>query len=348
MDERENVLSLCKQIIEGSETIVQEEGIHEIIIRIAKHINERAMKIKRICSVEKYKIFFHGKVGIGKTTTISALSGLVDWDSREKDDFILLKTSSGRTTPCETVFIKNKDDVDKIIVEKLSEEEFKCLLEEYCDSFFKPEVKIPEETKRIFNNMLDLKISDSPEEKLKKIKDELGISEIDLKTLLEYAEEKINHAERKGLSYCLDAKDKLGSLKKILSNIIVGKQEGCPYPKKITISLSSEYFNLQIPDYIESVIDTKGIESPERKDINDTMKELDTITVMCDEIGSFGGDNDINSILKSSLIEENKDETMRVFYLGLERGQELNRVERSGKRQRDRKKDKERGSNIQI
>ncbi|RRD92340.1 hypothetical protein EII17_14140 [Clostridiales bacterium COT073_COT-073] len=261
--------------------------------------------------MEKYKVFFHGKVSIGKTTAISVLSGLINSKGEDKDDFVLLKTSSGRTTPCETVVEIKDSGVDEIVVEKLLEEEFENLLEEYCESFFKGDIEIPEETKRIIGNMLALKSIDKNEAKLEKIKDELGISEIDSKILFEYAKKRINHIERNHLKYGVDKNDILGSFKKTLARITTGNQEGCPYPERIKICLNAKNFEIQIPYFVESIMDTRGIDSPERKDINDTIRELDTITIMCDQIGSFGQDGNITSILKSShKIQENTVKTL--------------------------------------
>lgn len=252
---------------------------------------------------------------------------MINSKGEDKDDFVLLKTSSGRTTPCETIVEIKDSGVDEIVVEKLLEEEFENLLEEYCESFFKDDIEIPEETKRIIGNMLGLKSIDKNEEKLKNIKTELGISKIDSKELFDYAKKKINHTERNKLKYVVDKNDISGSFKSVLAKITTSNQDGCPYPGRIKICLNAIDFGVQIPSFVKSITDTRGIDSPERKDINDTIRELDTITIMCDRIGSFGEDGNITSILKSSLIEENKDDTKRFFYLGLERGKELAKVE---------------------
>lgn len=326
MDERKNVLSLCEQIIEGSERILQDSEKHEIMRRLANQINQRAKTIREICGVEKYNVYFHGTVGVGKTTAISVLSGLTDMESKSVGEFVLLKTSSGRTTPCETVIVPSEDGMDKILVESLTEEEFKSLLKLYCDSFFDRELKISEEEKRIFENMIGIKTKESSEMKLEEIKADMNVSEINKEALMEYAERKINYLERNHLEYILDG-NKSESLKKIISDIITGKKVDCPYPKKITIRLSSNDLGFSISEYVKSIVDTKGIESPERKEINDVIEKVDTLTIICDKISSFGGSSDINSILKSSLIKENKDNANRVFYVGLSRGGEIQNVE---------------------
>ena len=97
-------------------------------------------------------------------------------------------------------------------------------------------------------------------------------------------------------------------------------------PTSIAIYLNDNDYNVKLPNFIESVVDTRGIDSGERRDIQDYIKSSNSISLMCDEINAFGKDEAIKSILKQVLIKENKDSKYRVFMLGLERGKELENI----------------------
>ena len=76
---------------------------------LARRIRKQIVALEGKCNIEKYNLLFNGEVGIGKSTAICHLTGLIDGDclkkGEETDRLPLLKTGSGRTTVCETRII---------------------------------------------------------------------------------------------------------------------------------------------------------------------------------------------------------------------------------------------------
>ena len=117
-----------------------------------------------------HKIVFVGSIGVGKTTAICYLLGLVIGDKP------LLSTGSGRTTICEVVISEGEEDA--IEIEPLSEIEVKNYLEDFADSIlaFRPArvdnediFKLSAEIERSLRNMIDLQIERKKDEVGKRI-----------------------------------------------------------------------------------------------------------------------------------------------------------------------------------
>ena len=332
MRERENVLTISEQLINDSQEIIDNSETHEIIRKVADLINKRAVEINNICTVEKYDLFFNGAAGKGKTSAISSLFNLVDRSAKSKHEFPLLRTAPGRTTPCETIVIQNDDVINKITIIKLDDDEFNKILADYCYRFYDKEIPLDEESTRIIDNMLGLRISDSNEEKFNNLKErsEFNVDSKDI--LLEYAMNFIAYDKRTTTEIELTLDKLKEQFRKTLSDIGNGKREDCPYPKQIIINISKNAWDLNIPSCINKIIDTRGIDSPERKDIQDAIKDRANIVIMCDEVPLFAGDGNTLSILKNVLIKENRDDSFRTFYVGLEKGKQLNVLSESNDR----------------
>lgn len=52
---------------------------------MAEAMYNRSMEIKSLCQVEQYDLYFSGKVGIGKSTLICMLLGLINNDNLTAD-----------------------------------------------------------------------------------------------------------------------------------------------------------------------------------------------------------------------------------------------------------------------
>ncbi|MDR2889417.1 MAG: hypothetical protein LBV33_06205 [Lachnospiraceae bacterium] len=323
MKEREGVLELCRKIINDSKEIIGNDENHEMIRKVAELINNRAMEINDICSIEKYNLFFNGTVGEGKTSAISSMFNLLDKDAKKKQEITLLKTSPGRTTPCETEIVQSDSETSIITIVRLDEEEFKNILKDYCHHFYDKKITLPEECSRIIDNMLELKLSDTQEEKLKCLIERFKPEEDSAEAIFRCSIEFIGHKNRNTNEIDLKTNNLKNNLKKTLSDIGSGKRRDCPYPQKIIISIAKKDWILNIPSFIDKVVDTKGIDSPERKDIQDAMKERKNIIIMCDNVKAIAGNENVLSIMRTVLIKENRDDLNRTFYLGLEQGKQL-------------------------
>ncbi|MRN53923.1 hypothetical protein [Paenibacillus monticola] len=339
MKERTEVINLCKQVLENSEQIKVSNDNHEIIRKVAEFIFNRTREIYDICNVEKYNVFFNGIVGVGKSTAICNLFNLIDKRHLKPDEeisnLVLLRTSSGRTTACETEIIQSIEETSKVIVTAVTGDEFKAMLEEYVSYLINKSSYLSVESIRILDNMLELSPSDSIEERFSAIKDRFDLhdeaSSSDKGILLNYLINYIKYEERTLCEYTIEDANTEYSLKELFQKINNGLLKSCPYPKQIRISLSKKHFDLKLPEFIDKVVDTRGIDSGDRKDIQDSIKSHNNITIMCDRISDFSSNPNILSIMKQVLIPENKDDNKRVFLVGLERGNELRNVESSKK-----------------
>ncbi|MEK5479610.1 hypothetical protein NYE70_22180 [Paenibacillus sp. FSL R5-0407] len=339
MIQRQSVLTLCDQLLIESKLICDSVEKHYIIQKVANHIWDRVTEIKEICSVDKYDIFFNGKVEIGKSTAICTLFNLVDKDgfmeNKKPSDALLLKTAPGRTTVCETVITQVEGTISKVTVEPVSADEFSVMVREYvkaispkrnAETDSAPSVEVS----RAIKNMIQIPSEfTSNEDKFEYILEKFAsnsktIDQNDLLNLLTSGILKyINYESRTQTEYFNEENDFSQWMKKIFDDINDGRLENCPLPNKIYIDLCRKDVEMNLPSFVNRVIDTRGIDVGERKDIQDAMKKKDSISLMHDRIGGFGGEVTLLNILEQVLIKENNDLKNRVYLVGLERDCQL-------------------------
>ncbi|MDJ0736212.1 MAG: hypothetical protein QNJ47_19475 [Nostocaceae cyanobacterium] len=148
--------------------------INHICISNLKSKLERLEEIKKILSIEKYKIVFIGTIGQGKTTAICHLFNLIsDFEvsktiGKKTKNVIetkeLLATGSGRTTICEVVLKASAKTY--IEIEPYSIEEMESLIFEFCESIANKDsfdserqVMISAEIERAIRNITGFKIT---------------------------------------------------------------------------------------------------------------------------------------------------------------------------------------------
>lgn len=338
MIQRHSVVALCEQLIVESKAIKENTEKHFIIQKVAHHICERASEIKDICSVDKYDIYFNGKVEIGKSTAICNLFNLLDHskftENKRPSDALLLKTASGRTTVCETVITQVEEGRSRIVVDPISVEEFNVLVKEYIKAISPNNADTdslpPEELIRALKNMLHIPSEyTSNEERYQYLLEKFMIKHTELNQneivnmLVLEALKYINYESRSQSEYCCEEGDFKEWLKKHFNDINDGRLENCPLPSKICIYINKDDIEMGLPYFINRVIDTRGIDGGQRKDIQDVIKNRSSISIMNDEIGMIGGNSDLINIMKQVLVKENVDLRHRVFLIGLERDCEL-------------------------
>ncbi len=233
----------------------------------------------------------------------------------------LLKTGSGRTTVCETVIVPNSEET-KIIVEPVSLDEYKRTIMEFCKWIEGKAAEFSEEEKRVIKNMSEIPLTKNSSKEVKEYLDELTSD------YQEYLFNEIKYEKRSSVEFDFDdCNSNFKSwLKATFKEINDGKNKLCPIPKKITIQIKSDDLNISIPSWIQSVVDTRGIDGGERSDIQSYLVKHDSISLMCDEVHGFGGNESLTSILKQNLLKENRDTKHRTVLLGLERNEELNEI----------------------
>lgn len=321
---RLDLLDSCGNAKEKADEIMN--GNHHILIKkMAQQISSRTEKIKELCTVDKYNLFFNGKVAVGKSSAICTIFNLINRNALKTgtrlSSSLLLKTGSGRTTVCETRIFPNSER-SIISIEKVPTEKFEAYLKQFCKWLNSSESDISEEELRLIKNMGGIPI------KLKTPKDILeNTNEITVDNAYEYLLKKINYQNRNKLEFPKEENMSFEEwIKETFENINDGKISECPMPYKIYIHINEADFKLEIPTFIASITDTRGLDGGERADIQKYIGLNDSISLMCDEVNAFGGNESILSILKQVLIREDKDIKYRVALLGLEKGKELENI----------------------
>lgn len=331
---RDEVLDQCSKIEERYRRI-KEGDYHVLIKKMAESMYNRSNEIKNICQTDQYDLYFSGKVGIGKSTLICMLLGLINneklIEGERLSDALLLKTGSGRTTICETQIILHANET-RFTVEEVSSEEFYAYLKEFSDyiidqptssiaeeyvRFIKNMVNIPQKDDASIFDILSINVSDDYDDKKK--------AEIIFDTLSNIC----NYEERtkKVFLFSNTATDFKTWCKETFSAINDGEISLAPMPKKIILEISDDDFKCEVPYYVHSIVDTRGLEGGERPDIQNYISRQNSITMMCDNIKSYGSEEAVLSILKQLLIPEDKDKRYRVLLLGMEKGYELEDIE---------------------
>ena len=323
---RQDIISECSKAINIAKMINEDDSSHIIIKKISEQIAERVNVISDLCSVDKFNLFFNGKVALGKSTAICNIFGLIDEaklvEKANVNSFTLLKTGSGRITVCETRIIPDSE-ISHIEVEPVGDNEFSAYLDQFCRWINGDVSDLSEEESRLIRNMSKLPQSMTLISEISQY-----LSEI-TKENYSYLESVIDYQNRDCTSFTY-SKYEDGEftdwIKKVYESINDGVIEKCPMPKKISVYISKSDLALHIPEWIGSIVDTRGIDGGERSDLQEYLMRNDSISFMCDEVNSFGGNESIITILKQNLIKENKDSKYRTVLLGLERENELESI----------------------
>lgn len=337
LNEINEILSIDDQI--------QSSTQHKIFKSMSKAINSRVRTIEKICSNPKYSIHFVGAVGSGKTTLISLILNLISKqeegsESKKIKDFYMLPVDSGRTTLCEMEIFPNEENV-KILIEALEEKEFDEKLGYFVDDFLNIRIDdkvdnsndTKSEEKRAIQNMARLTTDDEKNyeefkkqihrlenKKLDEIRKESYDSKIEYKNLIvELLRGRINYNDRKEIQFDyneeIDFKD---WFKKIIIDINYGKCALAPYPQKIKIFINAKkYLDAQIPYYIKSIVDSRGLDGGQRSDVLENIKEGNNIIIFCGSVEQYGNDDKINDILKYAFPSGERDYHKRAILLGL-------------------------------
>lgn len=319
-NKRQEVLNCCENIIEKNSEI-QNSKNHILIKKMSEQIFKRSKEIKNICEVEKYNLFFNGKVAIGKSTIICTMFDLIDYilltEGSRLSNSLLLKTGSGRTTICETQIITNSDR-SEILIEEVTRDDFYVYLKEFCESLYGKESNISEEGLNLMKNMAKIPLTLDNKEIIEKFSN--------LDEAFESFKNSISYEKRLNKNFVFDGDNFKYWLRKFFTEINDGKIELAPMPKKITIKICGNDIQFKIPEFINSIVDTRGLDGGERPDIQSYIVKKDAISLMCDEINGFGGNESITSILQQTLIQEDKDIYRRVLLIGMEKDGELENI----------------------
>ncbi len=300
-----------------------------------KHSFEGFMKkiqqIDNFNSIDKYRIVFIGEPGKGKTTAICNWLDLLKKNKENEkriETISLLATASGRTTVAE-VHIKQVADASRIRVEYLSTDQQKEYIKEYCNYYYSRCLNITDddtddntddmtehvvaenvhlEIDRVIRNMA--LIEDFPSglgehsiEKRNKIVSFIKTFD-NAVSFYEYILEKIDldHRQCPIIPYKgeMDFEEWLSITFKEIND---GKRPDCSIASKIYIDIFSEDLFLALPDYIEEIIDTIGLDSSVRTDLQELMLAENTICFLMDDLKNVPSSN-IRKLIKETFLTD--------------------------------------------
>ena len=75
---RGRIIEKCREAGELADALYHDDNRHDVVREQAYSIKKRSKVIEENCSVERYHLYFNGKVGVGKSTAICYLTGLID------------------------------------------------------------------------------------------------------------------------------------------------------------------------------------------------------------------------------------------------------------------------------
>ena len=265
---------------------------------IQKSITEAIQSLKRELDTvneyccKKYNVVFIGKCGAGKTTLICHWLDLLRKDviGKSSTDITLLKSATGRTTAAE-VIIEQTDKPTSIHIVPMSDDDIECITSDICNNIwegvntekwqdeknpnFKEKSSFHEEEKRLVLNMAKLSQDEAND-----LASKHSIGSFANEVLA-----KMNLNERIETDFVFDGTDFEKWMKETFEKINYGTFDKSPMPLKIIINVNKEERSLGLPPYIESVIDTRGLDSDDaRPDLIEYIKSTNTICVLLDKV----------------------------------------------------------------
>jgi hypothetical protein len=232
-------------------------------------------------------IAFIGSIGVGKTTAICGILGLVD----EKGG-TALSTASGRTTLCEVEV--RKGDKTRILISPCSPDETRSYLRDFVDVLRmrhegradddNDPVSMSSEVERCVRNMIGLpaRTTKAPDGTTKRTDEALDLyKQLGNPTaFLEETFKRINLNNRDTKELVFDGKDETAWIKDHFGQINLGKHPKTPMPQRIVIELARPL--VSEPELSISLIDTKGLDgNVEREDIDRQFRNARAVCVVC-------------------------------------------------------------------
>ncbi len=276
-------------------------------------------------SVEKYDVVFIGEPGMGKTTTICTWLGLVRKDPeglKTPETSMLLTVRNGRTTVAE-VRIRQVEGHSRMLLEYGSIEAQTAMIRNYCKYYYEKflpdeaeeeeedgedseaEEDVHSEVDRVIRNMARLNsIPSEDNKKFKEIQECLqGLGSLD--DFFDKVMERIDLESRDLSEIDYDGGDSFEDwLSNTFNEINNGKNPRCAIADTITIEIGKEDFDLHLPDFVGDIVDTKGLDTSARMDLQDLMTSDDTICIIMDKINNTPSKTNRSLIKKAYLGEE--------------------------------------------
>lgn len=244
-----------------------------------------------------HQIAFIGEVGVGKSTAISFLYGLLDPSSSTADlrERVVLETGGGHTTLCE-VNIRRGPGFG-IVVQAQSDEEFRSLVSDFCaatwlrrvtvDGQKNDSVNVSEEVQRALRNMSGLTVKRERDTQGRtSSRDQAAELAAQCATEEEFRArviERMNLERRTRREIWIEdvgARTAMQQLRKLFRDINNGRVIDVPMPASIDLLVPG--FGSEVSGLTVSAVDTKGLdEIAVRADLDARLKDSRTHVVLC-------------------------------------------------------------------
>ena len=258
-------------------------------------------QIQNLFGVTKYRIVFIGAPGEGKTTAICNWLNLLRSEKKEKINRVpLLSTSQGRTTVAE-VHICQTDGPSLLRIEYLSDEQQEALIRSCCKLYYATclgdgETLSEEEAQdvhieydRAVKNMASLEdypggSSERTKKKQEKIRSFL-LGFADEEAFEKYVLDTIHIETRKCPEVVYTGEEAFEDwLQRTFNDINDGKNPDCGIPKRVYVEVAREDLDMKLPSFVSEIIDTKGLNTNVRTDLQELLKAEDTVCYIVNKL----------------------------------------------------------------
>lgn len=240
-----------------------------------------------------YNLKFIGNIGVGKTTAICNLLGLVDANNKP-----ILDVGSGRTTICDVYIRKNQNESNNIYTKTYSLKEFRQLFSLLIDN----PAQISTELQYAIRNM----VRSNGVESLSQDLIEWKSKNKNLRDFKFIYSNRAKYKFRNTSFLSFISNDKETTLKWVKDNfhlINTGMEANIGLPRKIEIRLRKSIVNDDLNwEQIQYIIDTKGLENNNITPENNQ----NTIEVYCSSFSNGPENNLIRYIENSNINKSNK------------------------------------------
>ncbi|PBB20327.1 helix-turn-helix transcriptional regulator [Mesorhizobium sp. WSM4313] len=268
-----------------------------------------------------HTIAWIGPIGVGKTTALSHLTGLIIDGSSGKQP--VFPATGGRTTICEVVI--RPAPAFGVAVEPMTEDAVRLLVRDMVRGISLGEGGLTTEMDRAVRNMADVKrpkgvivdpVSLILEENNGAVDE--AVEQIILRMNLKQRTETqiiLSETNEKGLRWVSEN----------VTKINYGQHPGFSLPSKITVFVPESYFRNS--EYNLSIVDTKGIiGTSQRNDLRDYIDDPRTLSVLCSGFNDAPGADTTRILSDLKATGSDAIERQRISILILARSDEAMKV----------------------
>ncbi|MDI4647876.1 hypothetical protein [Cohnella hashimotonis] len=341
-------------------TILKQEILEELAMNEVDEFDkdsynmilEKASELEHFLSVEKFNLVFIGQKGVGKTTAISNLFNLLvernvqaKISGKGKNKKIieeLLETGAGGTTICDVILNQSLSEVTQIAIEPYSSNDALNEIETFCNIVWKKRMSeyehfedtrtfyLASEVERAIRNMTELVVVKEVDKAIQRAKDYVEfedfknevvrLASIDNRITTKFIYENSHEAIESEAEW----------IKSTFKDINLVKFPDILIPRKVTISLSKNILDFDSLPRIQSIIDTRGLDSQssfDRKDLEQYIREgIENLCIITDSFPPSPSEPVFNLFKRYLYDESLKDLSAKMILLILHKKDEAANV----------------------